>query len=76
MFAEGFGVKENPYFNHLPLEEVKGESIIIHAPELKIDFLLKSTLFLMPLGDEMYKVGATFNHKDKTSNASEDIELI
>lgn len=72
VFAEGFGVKENPYFNHLPLEEVKGESIIIHAPELKIDFLLKSTLFLMPLGDEMYKVGATFNHKDKTSNASEE----
>lgn len=72
VFAEGFGVKENPYFKDLPLEEVKGESIIIHAPELKIDFLLKSTLFVMPLGGELYKVGATFNHKDKTSNPSEE----
>lgn len=72
VFAEGFGVKENPYFKHLPLDEVKGETIVIHAPKLKIDFLLKSTVFVMPLGGEMYKVGATFNHKDKTSIPSEE----
>jgi glycine/D-amino acid oxidase-like deaminating enzyme len=67
VFCEGFGVKQNPYFNHLPLEEVKGEIITIHAPKLEIDFLLKSTLFVLPLGNHRYKVGATFNHKDKTS---------
>ena len=67
IFAEGFGLKGNPYFNHLPLEEVKGETITIHAPELEIDFLLKSTLFVMPIGEDHYKVGATFNHEDKTS---------
>lgn len=67
VFSEGFGLKENPYFNHLPLEEVKGETITIHAPELDIDFLLKSTLFVMPIGNHHYKVGATFNHADKTS---------
>jgi glycine/D-amino acid oxidase-like deaminating enzyme len=67
VFCEGFGVKQNPYFKHLPLEEVKGEIITIHAPKLEINFLLKSTLFVLPLGDHRYKVGATFNHKDKTS---------
>ncbi|WP_298782233.1 FAD-binding oxidoreductase [uncultured Polaribacter sp.] len=72
VFAEGFGVKNNPYFNHLPMEEAKGELITIHAPNLKIDFLLKSTLFVLPLGNETYKVGATFNHTDKTSNPSEE----
>ncbi|UAM96951.1 FAD-binding oxidoreductase [Polaribacter litorisediminis] len=72
VFSEGFGVKENPYFKHLPLDEVKGETITIYAPKLKIDFLLKSTVFVMPLGGEMYKVGATFNHKDKTSNPSDE----
>jgi len=39
----------------------------IHAPKLDIDFLLKSTLFVMPIGNHLYKVGATFNHADKTS---------
>ena len=67
VFCEGFGVKQNPYFNHLPLEEVKGEILTIYAPKLEIKFLLKSTLFVLPLGNHHYKVGATFNHKDKTS---------
>lgn len=66
IFCEGFGIKQNPFFNHLPLNEVKGELFTIHAPELDIDFLLKSTLFVMPLGNHYYKVGATFNWKDKT----------
>lgn len=72
VFAEGFGIKQNPYFDHLPLEEAKGETIVIHAPELEIDFLLKSTLFVMPLGNKHYKVGATFNSTDKTSEPSEE----
>jgi glycine/D-amino acid oxidase-like deaminating enzyme len=72
VFAEGFGLKQNPYFNYLPLEEVKGEIITINAPELNIDFLLKSTLFVLPLGNNNYKVGATFNHSDKTSIPTEE----
>ena len=72
VFCEGFGIKENLYFNYLPLNEAKGELITIHAPELNIDFLLKSTLFVLPLGENLYKVGATFNWKDKTSIPSEE----
>lgn len=67
VFAEGFGIVHNPFFNYLPLREVKGELITIHAPGLNIDFLLKSTLFVLPLGDHYYKVGATFNWEDKTA---------
>lgn len=72
VFCEGFGLKENPFFNYLPLNEAKGELITIYAPDLHIDFLLKSTLFVLPLGNHYYKVGATFNWKDKTSNPSEE----
>lgn len=72
VFCEGFGMKHNPFFNYLPLNEAKGELITIYAPELNIDFLLKSTLFVLPLGNHLYKVGATFNWKDKTSTPSEE----
>jgi glycine oxidase len=72
VFCEGFGITDNPYFKHLPLNEAKGELLTIHAPELNINFLLKSTLFVLPLGDNYYKVGATFNWVDKTSNPSEE----
>lgn len=72
VFCEGYGVKQNPFFKDLPLNEVKGETITIHAPELDINFLLKSTLFVLPLGNHYYKVGATFNWKDKTSLPTEE----
>lgn len=71
VFCEGFGVKRNPFFNYLPLNEAKGELLTIYAPELNINFLLKSTLFVLPLGDNLYKVGATFNWTDKTSEPSD-----
>ncbi len=72
VFTEGFGIKQNPFFNHLPLNEAKGELITIYAPNLNINFLLKSTVFVLPIGNHHYKVGATFNWKDKTSNPSEE----
>ena len=75
VFCEGFGVKENPFFKDLPLEEAKGELLTIYAPELNIDFLLKSALFLIPLGNHKYKVGATFNHVDKTPAPTEKGKL-
>lgn len=71
VFSEGYGVKKNPFFNHLPLEGAKGETINIKAPELKVDFQIKSTVFVLPLGDDEYKVGATFNWIDKTQTPTE-----
>ncbi|EAR13260.1 hypothetical protein PI23P_02162 [Polaribacter irgensii 23-P] len=70
VFCEGFGIKENPFFNYLPLAAAKGELMTIHAPNLNIDFLLKAAVFVIPLGDDKYKVGATFNHEDKSAAPS------
>ena len=54
----------------MPLKEAKGELLIIDAPDLKIDFVLKTSVFLIPLGDNKYIVGATYNWKDKTNNVT------
>ena len=72
VFCEGFGIKRNPFFNYLPMREAKGELITIHAPELDIDFVLKSAVFILPMGEHNFLVGATFNWKDKTNNPSEE----
>jgi len=66
VFCEGFGMRNNPYFKNLPLKEAKGEVLIIEAPELNIDFMVKSSVFIMPLSNDLYKVGSTFNWHDKT----------
>lgn len=66
IFAEGYGLKKNPYFNNMPLVGTKGEMLYIKAPELQLTAQIKSTLFVLPVGDDVYWVGATFNWKDKT----------
>ena len=48
------------------MREAKGELLTIYAPDLKVNFLIKSAIFILPVGDDLYKVGATFNWKDKT----------
>ena len=37
IFAEGFGLHANPYFNDLPLDGTKGELLIIKATDLELD---------------------------------------
>lgn len=72
VFAEGFGMHQNPYFNHLPLDGVKGELLIIKAPKLIIDVIINTSVFILPLGDHLFKVGATYNWNDKTTIPTED----
>ncbi|MGB5320671.1 NAD(P)/FAD-dependent oxidoreductase [Lutimonas sp.] len=67
VFCEGNGLKRNPFFNKLPLNGTKGELLTIHAPDLKLNDVIKSAVFVLPLGDDLYKVGATFNWSDKTN---------
>jgi glycine/D-amino acid oxidase-like deaminating enzyme len=70
VFAEGYGIKTNPFFNTLPLEGSKGELITIKAPKLNLDFVLKSSVFIIPLGNDIYRIGSTYERTDKTNNIS------
>ncbi|MBB1150065.1 MULTISPECIES: FAD-dependent oxidoreductase [unclassified Myroides] len=66
VFAEGFGMLQNPFFNTLPLDGTKGELMIVKIPNLNCDFMLKAGVFLIPIGNDHYKLGATYNWEDKT----------
>lgn len=66
IFCEGFGLRENPFFNYLPLRGNKGEYIIIKSPELDLEVGVKSSIFIFPAGGDFYAVGATYSNTDKT----------
>lgn len=72
VFAEGFGMHSNPYFKHLPLDGTKGELFVIKAKKLDLDVIVNTSVFILPLGDNLYKVGATYNWSDKTSMPTEE----
>jgi len=68
IFCDGFGLTKNPYFNYLPLRGNKGEYLIIKAKDLDLKVAVKSSVFILPLGNDLYKVGATYDNVDKTEN--------
>lgn len=78
VFAEGFGLHGNPFFKELPLDGTKGELFIIKAPLLNLDVIINTSVFILPLGNDLFKVGATYNWKDKTNLPTEEgkVELI
>lgn len=72
VFAEGFGIHSNPFFNYLPLDGTKGELFIIRAADLDLDVIINTSVFILPLGNNLFKVGATYNWEDKTNTPTQD----
>ena len=72
IFAEGFGMHANPYFKDLPLDGTKGELFVIKAPKLDLDVIINTSVFILPLGNHLFKVGATYNWQDKTNTPTEE----
>lgn len=72
VFAEGFGMLSNPFFGTLPIDGAKGELLLVKIPDLKLDVVIKTSIFIIPVGDDLYKVGATYNFTDKTNALTEE----
>lgn len=72
IFAEGTRVKSNPWFDNLPLQGNKGEVLIIKCPGLKLDQIVKSSVFLMPFSDDLFWVGATYDRDFVSDEVTRD----
>ena len=72
VFCEGHDGLKNPNFNYLPLIGSKGEVLTIKCEQLTEQVIFKGPIFLSPMGNKIFWVGATFNRKDKTTRVSEE----
>lgn len=72
IFAEGFGMHSNPLFKGMPLDGTKGEVLVIKTSDLDLDVIIKTSVFILPMGNNLYKIGATYNPKDKTDVPTEE----
>ena len=59
-FCEGAEVKHNPFFGKIPLKPTHGEVLTIRAEKLKFDHVLNKNMFVLPLGNDLYKIGSTY----------------
>ncbi|QAA81798.1 FAD-binding oxidoreductase [Aequorivita sp. H23M31] len=64
VFCDGVGAMHNPFFPENGIIPNKGEYLIVNAPDLKLEVLLKGPMYIIPIGNSLYKVGGTFGRDD------------
>tara|TARA_R110002049_G_scaffold98598_11_gene240070 strand:- start:981 stop:2075 length:1095 start_codon:yes stop_codon:yes gene_type:complete len=64
IFCDGFKSCKNHFFSWVPLSLVKGELLTIESDELSDDYIFNKKIFILPIGNQQYKVGATYDWRD------------
>ena len=59
IFCEGAKGVDNPYFKWLPYNLDKGELLIVKIPHFNLNHIFKHHISIVPLGDDLYWIGAT-----------------
>jgi glycine oxidase len=72
IFAEGFYIANNPFFNYLPHKFAKGEAVIFKSAQLKLSSVLGSHINICPLGNDLYYAGASYNWSDNSLESTEE----
>jgi hypothetical protein len=70
IFCEGFHGQQNPLWTCLPFLPAKGELMEIASNEPSEQFILNKNGFVLPLGSQHFKVGATYGWKEFTNETT------
>lgn len=74
IFCEGYKTITNPFFNWLPFKLTKGELLTVQLKgkgTIPIDKVINKGVFILPVGNNTYKVGATYEWEDLTEQPTE-----
>jgi len=55
------GYSHLPWFDWLPWKAAKGEILTIHLLDYPLTDILKKGIFIIPLGQDLYRVGSTYD---------------
>jgi glycine/D-amino acid oxidase-like deaminating enzyme len=64
IFCRGFREKDSNLFSFLPFQCAKGEILTVHLPNLKLDSILNKNMWILPIGNDLYKMGSTYEWEE------------
>lgn len=81
IFCLGYRQKSEHTFSYLPLQQTKGQTLLIESDQLPTEESLNRKCFVLPVGKNQFRVGATYewnNASLETSEAARDqlIEML
>ena len=75
IFCQGYQNFENPFFQKLPVQTTKGQILTVKNEEISEAELLNRKCFLLPLGDRLFRVGATYEWENTTLNTTDEARI-
>ena len=71
IFCEGWKAKENPLFSDLQFRPAKGELLTVRIKNLDTDKIIHKGLYLLPIGNDLFIAGSTYNWNDLSDTPTE-----
>ena len=66
-------VLENPLFSHLPFNFNKGDILEVSLNDTSLKYIYKDKMFIIPLDDEKYWVGSTYDREYTSADPDSDV---
>lgn len=78
VFSVGYQQMNTPFFQELPIQQTKGQSIRVQSTEIPENESLNRKCFVLPLGNHVFRIGATYewDNPDLTPTEEAKQELI
>lgn len=71
----GYRAVEMPGWEWLPIRPNKGQVLELHLPGLRLERMVNFGKFIVPLGSERYRVGATYEFHHPNPSPTEEVKM-
>jgi glycine oxidase len=71
VFCEGVEIRHNPWFNKVPINPTKGETLTIESSSIPETESLNRKCFILPIGNGKFRIGATYEWETYDSELTE-----
>ena len=71
VFCMGYRQKEEQTFSYLPLQQTKGQTLLIESDQISDLESLNRKCFVLPYGEGRFRVGATYEFNNSTLHVTE-----
>jgi glycine/D-amino acid oxidase-like deaminating enzyme len=72
IFCMGYRQNEEQTFSYLPLQQTKGQTLLIESAQLGETESLNRKCFVLPYGEGRFRVGATYEFNNTTLHVTEE----
>jgi len=72
VFSVGYQQMNTPFFQELPIQQTKGQTLRIQSAEIPENESLNRKCFVLPLGNQIFRIGATYEWGNPDLTPSEE----